>query len=292
MNTAMGEASYPVYGSVKWKPDLPGRGRPRRCGARATSTAAPPDVHDHADRDEQHRLDHGVYMAGVRRHQVPRGWCWALAGRDAHRARLRQRRSRPWAVLVKVDSTFAYIFRFGMMPLMLFSGTFFPLVAAFPRLAPPGRLRHAAVGTASRLCRGFSLGNHQPALGPSAHVTLPGRCWAAAGIWAGRPHLPQEALCLASPLRMLPPAGLLARLRRAGGDAGSLRAESSGHARAYRHALAGVSHPASFEPPVLPAVRGTRPGAVLVGKVPGPRRGALIPYREVRRAPACSPCPR
>ena len=36
-------------------------------------------------------------------------------------------------------------------------------------------------------------------------------------------------------LRMLPPAGLLARLKRAGGDAGSLRLIER-HARVYRHA--------------------------------------------------------
>src|SRR5207247_9463422 len=32
-----------------------------------------------------------------------------------------------WAVTLQTESSFAYLFRFGMMPLMLFSGTFFPL---------------------------------------------------------------------------------------------------------------------------------------------------------------------
>src|ERR1700742_3452692 len=77
-------------------------------------------------------------------------------------------------------------------------------------------------------------------------------------------------------LRMLPPAGLLGRLKRAGGDAGSLRLIER-HARAYRHAwllfVSGV-----FEPLFYLLSVGLGLG-VLVGKVPGPA-GHLIPYRE------------
>jgi lipooligosaccharide transport system permease protein len=77
-------------------------------------------------------------------------------------------------------------------------------------------------------------------------------------------------------LRMLPPAGLLARLRRAGTDTGSLRLVER-HARAYRRAwlvfVSGV-----FEPLFYLLSVGLGLG-VLVGKVPGPG-GQLIPYRE------------
>jgi lipooligosaccharide transport system permease protein len=77
-------------------------------------------------------------------------------------------------------------------------------------------------------------------------------------------------------LRMLPPAGLLARLRRAGSDTGSLRLIER-HARAYRHAwlvfISGV-----FEPLFYLLSVGLGLG-VLVGKVQGPG-GQLIPYRE------------
>jgi lipooligosaccharide transport system permease protein len=76
-------------------------------------------------------------------------------------------------------------------------------------------------------------------------------------------------------LRMLPPAGLLARLKRAGTDTGSLRLVER-HARAYRRIwllfISGV-----FEPLFYLLSVGLGLG-VLVGKVPGPG-GQLIPYR-------------
>jgi lipooligosaccharide transport system permease protein len=77
-------------------------------------------------------------------------------------------------------------------------------------------------------------------------------------------------------LRMLPPAGLLARLRRAGTDTSSLRLIER-HARAYRRAwlvfISGI-----FEPLFYLLSVGLGLG-VLVGKVPGPG-GQPIPYRE------------
>jgi lipooligosaccharide transport system permease protein len=76
--------------------------------------------------------------------------------------------------------------------------------------------------------------------------------------------------------RMLPPAGQLARLRRAGSEAGSLRLIER-HARAYRHAwlvfASGVLEPLFY---LLSVGLGL---GVLVGKVAGPG-GQLIPYRE------------
>jgi lipooligosaccharide transport system permease protein len=76
--------------------------------------------------------------------------------------------------------------------------------------------------------------------------------------------------------RVLPPAGQLARLRRAGSEAGSLRLIER-HARAYRHAwlvfASGVLEPLFY---LLSVGLGL---GVLVGKVAGPG-GQLIPYRE------------
>ncbi|HZR49275.1 MAG TPA: ABC transporter permease [Streptosporangiaceae bacterium] len=77
-------------------------------------------------------------------------------------------------------------------------------------------------------------------------------------------------------LRMLPPAGRLARLRRAGSAPGGLRLVER-HARVYRHAwLVFVS--GIFEPLFYLLSVGLGLG-VLVGKVAGPG-GALVPYRE------------
>jgi lipooligosaccharide transport system permease protein len=86
-----------------------------------------------------------------------------------------------WAVTVKQENSFAYMFRFGMMPLMLFSGTFFPLSQL------PGWLRLLAYATplwhGVSLCRALSLGHVDPAqaAGDVAYlVTL-----SAIGLWAG-----------------------------------------------------------------------------------------------------------
>jgi lipooligosaccharide transport system permease protein len=77
-------------------------------------------------------------------------------------------------------------------------------------------------------------------------------------------------------LRVTPPAGLLARLRRSGTEPGGLRLVER-HARVYRHAwiifVSGV-----FEPLFYLLSVGLGLG-VLVGKVAGPG-GTLIPYRE------------
>jgi lipooligosaccharide transport system permease protein len=77
-------------------------------------------------------------------------------------------------------------------------------------------------------------------------------------------------------LRMLPPAGLLARLKQTGTDTGSLRLIER-HAQAYRRAwlvfISGI-----FEPLFYLLSVGLGLG-VLVGKVAGPG-GQLIPYRE------------
>jgi lipooligosaccharide transport system permease protein len=86
-----------------------------------------------------------------------------------------------WAVTVRNENQFAYMFRFGMMPLMLFSGTFFPLSQL------PGWLRPLAYATplwhGVALCRGLSLGHIDP-LGALGHV-LYLAVLAGAGIWAG-----------------------------------------------------------------------------------------------------------
>jgi lipooligosaccharide transport system permease protein len=77
-------------------------------------------------------------------------------------------------------------------------------------------------------------------------------------------------------LRMLPPVGRLAQLRRSVGGPGSLRLVAR-HARVYKHAwLVFVS--GIFEPLFYLLSVGLGLG-VLVGKVAGPG-GALIPYRE------------
>jgi lipooligosaccharide transport system permease protein len=150
METGIGESTYPVLGSVKW----------RRTYYAAVSTPLRP-----ADLFHGHLLFTAVrlvmnctvflaVMAAFGAVKSP----WVLAALPvavltglAFAAPI-----EAWAITVMKDTSFAMIFRFGMIPLFLFSGTFFP-VSALPGWAQPiayaTPLWHGVV-----LCRSLSLG--------------------------------------------------------------------------------------------------------------------------------------
>jgi lipooligosaccharide transport system permease protein len=177
MNTAMSEASYPVYGSLKWNRIY--------IGAQA-SPLRPADIF----------RGHLVFMAmriamncafvllvmwafgAIRSAWVVLAFPAAVLTGLAFAAPI-----AAWAVTVKVESSFAYVFRFGLVPLMLFSGTFFPISQL------PAGLRLLAYITplwqGVALCRAFSLGTApgDPAamLGHAAYLAV----LAAVGAWAG-----------------------------------------------------------------------------------------------------------
>jgi len=88
-----------------------------------------------------------------------------------------------FASTLETDSGFALVFRFAVMPMFLFSGTFFPVSQL------PGWLEPVAVVTplwhGVELCRDLALGTPEllPALGHVAYLGL----WIAAGsLWALR----------------------------------------------------------------------------------------------------------
>jgi lipooligosaccharide transport system permease protein len=177
MNTAMGEASYPVYGSLKWNRIY--------TGAQA-SPLRPADIF----------RGHLMFMAmriamncavvlvvmwafgAIRSPWVALAYPAAVLAGLAFATPI-----AAWAVTVKTDNSFNYIFRFVMMPLMLFSGTFFPLSQL------PAGLRAVAYATplwhGVALCRAFSLGTapRDPAgmLGHAVYLAV----LASAGIWIG-----------------------------------------------------------------------------------------------------------
>jgi lipooligosaccharide transport system permease protein len=175
MSTAMGEASYPVFGSVKWNriyiaaqasPLRPGdifRGHLMFMTMRITMNAALVTVYMWA-------------FGATGSAWVVLAWPAATLTGLAFAAPI-----AAWAVIVKTENNFAYMFRFGMMPLMLFSGTFFPLSQL------PGWLRLFAYATplwhGVDLCRMLSLGaiNLPLALVNVAYLTA----LAAVGVWAG-----------------------------------------------------------------------------------------------------------
>jgi lipooligosaccharide transport system permease protein len=177
MNTAMSEASYPVFGSVKWNKIY--------IGAQA-SPLRPSDIFRGHLMFMTMRIAMNSALVTV--------FLWAFGATMSPWVVLAFPAAvltglafaapiAAWAVTVKRENSFAYLFRFGLMPLMLFSGTFFPISQL------PGWLRALAYVTplwhGVVLCRAFSLGiaANDP-LGMLVHAAyLAGL--AAAGIWAG-----------------------------------------------------------------------------------------------------------
>jgi lipooligosaccharide transport system permease protein len=89
--------------------------------------------------------------------------------------------SAAWAVTLRVQTPMNYVFRFGAVPLMLFSGTFFPVSQL------PEWLRPIAYATplwhGAALCRSLSLGTVTPGAA-ALHVGYLA-AMAAIGLWAG-----------------------------------------------------------------------------------------------------------
>jgi lipooligosaccharide transport system permease protein len=178
MNTGMGEASYPVFGSVKWNKIY--------IGAQATPLRPADIFRGHlmfmVMRIAMNAAFVTLLMWAFGASATPwlvLAWPAAVLTGLAFAAPI-----AAWAVVLKSEASFAYLFRFGMMPLMLFSGTFFPLSQL------PGWLRAVAYATplwhGVDLCRALSLGA-PGAMGlpvALAHVGyLAGL--AVIGIWAG-----------------------------------------------------------------------------------------------------------
>jgi lipooligosaccharide transport system permease protein len=150
MQTAMAEATFPVYGGVKW--DY------RYIAARATPLRPADILRGHllfiAIRLAMNSAAFLVIAAAFGALRSP----WAVAAVPAAVATGLAFAApvAAWSITVKKDSYFNYAFRFGMTPLMLFSGTFFPL----SRL--PGWIQPVAYATplwhGVALCRELTLG--------------------------------------------------------------------------------------------------------------------------------------
>jgi lipooligosaccharide transport system permease protein len=175
MSTAMGEATWPVFGSVKWN---------KIYIAAQASPLRPADVFRGHLMFMTMRIAMNAALVtafiwafgATRSAWVALAWPAAALTGLAFAAPI-----AAWAVTVKTDFSLVYLYRFVMVPLMLFSGTFFPLSQL------PGWLRPLAYATplwhGVDLCRMLSLG----------HVALPRAlihvayltALSAAGIWAG-----------------------------------------------------------------------------------------------------------
>jgi lipooligosaccharide transport system permease protein len=175
MTTAMGDSTFPVFGSVKWNKIY--------IAAQATPLR-PADIYRGHLLFNTLRiaLNSAVFLVvmwavGADRSAgiilgLPAATLTGLAFAAPVAA---------WAVTLQVETSFNYVLRFGMIPLMLFSATFFPLSQL------PGWMRPVAYATplwhGVALCRGLSLGTLT--MGAAAiHVGYLAAL-ALIGIWAG-----------------------------------------------------------------------------------------------------------
>ena len=161
MQTAMGESTYPVFGSVKWL---------KTYQAAISSPLRPAD------------LFHGHLLWTTLRLTMnsPSSWsswrafgavrsAWVLAGLPAAvlTGLAFATPIEAYAMTCTKDTSFAMLFRFGIIPLFLFSGTFFPISQLPAYVRPLAYVTPLWHGVA--LCRSLSLGTAQ--LGGSAvHV--------------------------------------------------------------------------------------------------------------------------
>lgn len=175
MQTAMSESTFPVYGAVKWN---------RMYIAARATPLRPADIYRGHVLFIVIRLamNSAVFLAIAAAFGSVRS-PWAVAALPAA-VLCGVAFAAPvaaWAITVKRDTAFNYALRFGMTPLMLFSGTFFPLSQL------PGWLRVVAYVTplwhGVALCRSLTLGTLD-AGGVAIHVGYL-VALASAGAWAG-----------------------------------------------------------------------------------------------------------
>ena len=150
MQSGIEESTYPVLGSVKWR---------RTYYAAAASPLRPADIfHGHLlftiMRLAMNSAIFLVVMAAFGAITSP----WVLAAVPvavltglAFAAPI-----EAWAITVSKDTSFALVFRFGMIPLFLFSGTFFPVTQLPAWIRPLAYATPLWHGVA--LCRSLSLG--------------------------------------------------------------------------------------------------------------------------------------
>ena len=151
MTTAVGESTYPVLASVKWvktyqaataSPLRPGRRLPRSHAVRGAAA-------DDELRDLPRR-------GGRRSGAVQSPWALAALPVAVLTGVTFNAVIEAWAITRSRDTSFAVIFRFGMIPLFLFSGTFFPVTQLPAWLQPVAYVTPLWNGVA--LCRSLSLG--------------------------------------------------------------------------------------------------------------------------------------
>lgn len=150
MQTGIGECTYPVLGSVKWN---------RTYQAAAASPLRPADIFGGHQLFVLMRLlmNSGLFLAVMAAFGAVRSpaVAWALPAAVLTGLAFATP-VEAWAITQNKDTSFAVIFRFILIPLFLFSGTFFPITQLPAWLRPVAYATPLWHGVA--LCRGISLG--------------------------------------------------------------------------------------------------------------------------------------
>jgi lipooligosaccharide transport system permease protein len=161
MQAAVEESTYPVLGSVKWR---------RTYYAAAASPLRPADIfHGHLLFTVMRlAMNSAVFLAVMAAFgAVASPWALAALPAAVLTGLAFAAPIEAWAITVTKDTSFALIFRFGMIPLFLFSGTFFPVTQLPAWLRPLAYLTPLWHGVA--LCRSLTLGTASLG-GALAHV--------------------------------------------------------------------------------------------------------------------------
>lgn len=154
MQTAMGESTYPVYGSVKWL---------KTYQAAIASPLRPADLfHGHLLWTSLRLAMNSAVFLGVMAAFGAIRSPWAVASLPAAvlTGLAFATPIEAYAMTCKKDTSFAMLFRFGIIPLFLFSGTFFPIAQLPAYVRPLAFITPLWHGVA--LCRSLTLGTAQP----------------------------------------------------------------------------------------------------------------------------------
>jgi len=150
MTTAVGESTYPVLASVKWL---------KTYQAASASPLRPADIfHGHMMFVALRlTMNCAIFLAVAAALGAVQSW-WAIAALPVAvlTGMAFNTTIEAWAITRNRDTSFAVIFRFGLIPLFLFSGTFFPITQLPAWLQPIAYATPLWHGVA--LCRALTLG--------------------------------------------------------------------------------------------------------------------------------------
>ncbi len=175
MNTALGNSLYPVFGAMRWNALY--------VAARATMLRPADICRGHlmfiALRIAMNCACFVVFMAALG--LIKSAWAALLLPAALLTGFAFAAPTVAWVITLRHETSLNYPIRFGAIPLMLFSGTFFPVSQL------PGWIRPVAYATplwhGVALCRALSLGDLDP--GPAAvHVGYLAAL-AVLGLWLG-----------------------------------------------------------------------------------------------------------